>query len=71
MVNEHALIGYRRSQKITQRQLAQLIGVRDSTVCKWETGRARIPAERVPSLCEALGCEPADLRPDLFPAGGA
>ncbi|GAA4818885.1 helix-turn-helix domain-containing protein [Nocardioides caeni] len=41
--------------------IAGRVGVPASTVYNWEAGRARIPAERIPALADAL-----DLSPDLL-----
>ena len=47
---------------MTQRQLAELVGVTETTVRNWENNRSGVDwFERVARLCKALGCSPADL----------
>jgi len=51
----------------SQSELARRLNIEPMTVSQWKT-RGRIPAERVPSICEASGGEisPHELRPDLY-----
>ena len=52
----------RKRQDLTQRQLAEQVGVTESTVRNWERDRNGVEwFERVANLCEALGCSPRDL----------
>ena len=51
----------RREQNLTQKQLAEKIGVSDKTVSKWETGKAMPDYSIVESLCEALAISASDL----------
>lgn len=52
--------------------LARAAGVKQPTVWHWiNTGRRRIPAERVPAVAAALGIPAAQLRPDVFGREGA
>ena len=52
----------RRAAGLTQRQLADSIGVDPSTIRNWERNRNTIEAfVRFAKLCEALGCSPDDL----------
>ena len=44
----------RREQSMTQKQLAQRLGVSDKTVSKWETGRGLPEISIMLSLCETL-----------------
>ncbi|AFZ38303.1 helix-turn-helix domain protein (plasmid) [Stanieria cyanosphaera PCC 7437] len=52
----------RKQKKLTQRQLADLIGVDPSTIRNWERNRGGIETfMRLTKLCEALDCQPQDL----------
>lgn len=46
----------RRAKGITQVQLAELMGVSQSTVCGWETGAVKIPSDKLPRLADLFGC---------------
>jgi transcriptional regulator with XRE-family HTH domain len=51
------LKGYRRVQGLSQRDMAQRLGVEESTVARWERGRSR-PAERLRKHMRDLVGEP-------------
>ncbi len=52
----------RRARSLTQRELAQMVGVTEATIRNWENDRAGIDwFVRVAALCEALECSPGDL----------
>lgn len=51
----------RREKNLTQRQLADLVGVSDKAVSKWETGRGLPEASSMVPLCEALGINVNEL----------
>ena len=52
----------RKSLNLTQRQLADMVGVTETTIRNWENNRSGIEwFERVSKLCEALNCQPKDL----------
>lgn len=46
----------RKANGITQVQLAELMGVSQSTVCGWETGVVKIPSDKLPLLADLYGC---------------
>ncbi|MCC5660835.1 helix-turn-helix domain-containing protein [Nostoc sp. XA010] len=47
---------------LTQRQLADLVGVTETTVRNWENNRSGVEwFERVAKLCDSLQCTPNDL----------
>lgn len=47
---------FRKANGITQVQLAELMGVGQSTICGWERGSVRIPSEKLPLLADLFGC---------------
>ena len=51
----------RREKNLTKRQLADLVGVSDKAVSKWETGRGLPEASSMAPLCEALGINVNEL----------
>lgn len=52
----------REQAGLTQRQLADLIGVDPSTIRNWERNRNAIESfVRFAKLCEALKCGPSEL----------
>lgn len=64
-----ALIRALRQQKnLTQRQLADAIGVGDKAVSKWERGRSRPDVETLQRLADALGVELTELLDETPPA---
>jgi transcriptional regulator with XRE-family HTH domain len=52
----------RKRAGLTQRQLADEVGVTESTISNWEQGRnSLVWLERVSKLCRALQCTPEQL----------
>lgn len=52
----------RKRLEITQRELAEKVGVTETTVRNWENNRSGVEwFERIAKLCEALECTPNDL----------
>ncbi|MBE9137642.1 helix-turn-helix transcriptional regulator [Nodosilinea sp. LEGE 07088] len=52
----------RKSKKLTQLELAQQVGVTETTIANWEKGRSGIEwIDRLIRLCAALECTPEDL----------
>ena len=52
----------REAKNLTQRQLADLVGVDPSTVRNWERDRGGVQTfVKLAKLCEALECLPSDL----------
>lgn len=51
----------RRDLDITQKQLAETVGVEQQTVCGWERGRFEPRMSMLPRIAEALGCTIDDL----------
>ena len=46
----------RNAAGLRQVDLAEKLGVTQSTVCSWETGAAMPQASLLPKLADALGC---------------
>lgn len=48
---------------LTQRQVAQLVGVTDQTISNWETGtyKPRLTPEQTLALCQVLQCSLEEL----------
>jgi len=56
------VVKLRKKVGLTQRQLADLVGVTDTTIRNLERSRHGMEqVERVARLCEALKCSPRDL----------
>ena len=47
----------RQSIGLTQKQLAELVGVTDVTISRWESGQREPVASDFVKLCEVLGME--------------
>lgn len=55
----------RRSKNLTQQVLADMLGVKRSTVAMWETGTSLPRADLLPKLADVLGCTVDELlRPE-------
>ena len=50
-----------RHDKMTQSQLAELVGVRAQTINAWEKDITSIKAQHLLKLCEVLGTTASDL----------
>lgn len=46
----------REAMQMSQRDLADRLGVRHVTVCKWETAVMYPSADRIPMIADALSC---------------
>lgn len=52
----------RKRLNLTQRQLADMVGVTETTVRNWENNRSGVEwFERIARLCNVLQCDPTDL----------
>lgn len=45
----------------TQKEVAERLGISESLVAKWETGRSRPQGERLKALAELLAARPEEL----------
>ena len=48
----------RKTQNLTQRQLAERLSISDKTISKWECGKGLPEVSLMLPLCEALHMEP-------------
>ena len=48
----------------TQREVAAIIGVKESAVSKWERGISKPRADRLPTLAKLYGCSIEELLSD-------
>jgi transcriptional regulator with XRE-family HTH domain len=48
----------------TQREVAKLLGVKESSVSKWERGVAKPRADKLPALAKLYGCTIEELLAD-------
>lgn len=51
----------RKSVKMTQNELAKKVGVTQSAIAAWETGKANPQFSRLEKIAQALNCEVKDL----------
>lgn len=65
-----ALKTWRVGAQLDAESAAREAGVSLPTWSRWETGRRRVPAERVPDLSKLTGIPMSDLRPDVFANAG-
>lgn len=64
---ESPLAMLRRLRRVTQRELAEAVGVSETTVRNWEAGRAEpnLTIRQTKNLCKVLGI-PLEEMPDSF-----
>ena len=51
----------RKALGLTQRQLAEQIGVSNTSISNWEKGLSRPDADLIQELCRALNLQPNDI----------
>lgn len=56
MLNGMSLKKIRENRKMSQRSLANFMGVSPAAVAQWETGANSISTENLIKLADALGC---------------
>ena len=52
---------FRKLKDMNQSDIAKFLGVSQSTVAMWETGKSMPRAEMLPKLAECLGCTVDEL----------
>ena len=52
---------HRMAANITQRELAEMVGTTEMTVCRWETGRARPSPEMRQRVADVLAVRPFEI----------
>lgn len=58
---------YRENMNYSQNELAEIIGVKSSTLCQWENGKRYPRIQMLPRIAEALGCTVDELiKDDVF-----
>ena len=63
-MDAHPLREFRDREKLSQGQLAELLGVSRVSVTRWEN-RTRLPDEKhLPLIQQKTGIQPSALRPD-------
>jgi transcriptional regulator with XRE-family HTH domain len=55
----------RRARGVTQRRIAEVMGLAGASVSLWETGSHRPSAPNMLKLCRLLGVKPKDIWPDF------
>ncbi len=48
-------------RKMTQKQLADALGMTEGGLCHWLSGRTEPSAHKLKRLCEILGCKAEDV----------
>lgn len=48
----------------TQREVAKILGVKESTVSKWERGASKPRADKLPTIAKLYGCTIEELLAD-------
>lgn len=59
--NLNGLCEARKAASYTQTQLADKLGISQSTIAMWETGKAYPRADMLPAIAETLGCSIDEL----------
>jgi transcriptional regulator with XRE-family HTH domain len=58
----------RKELRLTQREIAETLGIRDVNVSDWENGRGMPEASRLPALARRLEMSVSELMGDMRPA---
>lgn len=58
----------RRGSGITQKELAEKVGVQQNTVSQWESGKRKVPSNLLPVLADILCCSIDELFGRLPPS---
>lgn len=54
---------YRKNNNMTQKQVADILGLDQTTISRWEKGRKLPRAERLTTIAKLYGCNIDDLLP--------
>lgn len=65
-VENHPLLHILRQARMSQKQLADLLGITKSAVTHWTHGRNPMSADAAAAICAVAGAKPYTLRPDIF-----
>lgn len=49
----------------TQQEVARILGIKPSTVSKWENGKGKPRADKLPALAKLYGCSIEELLSDV------
>lgn len=55
----------RQTPRLSQKRLAEIIGVARETIARWESGNRNVDDELLPVVVEKTGIPATELRPDL------
>ena len=58
---------HRIKVRLTQLELAKMLGIKERTITFWETGRSEPHITQVMDIARILEVEPKEIFPDLFP----
>lgn len=61
----HPLAQWRHQNELSQEACAKQLGVKRTTVARWETGARKIDQARLPRIVKKTGIPARQLRPDL------
>lgn len=64
-MSAHPIAVWRKAQDLTQADLAKKLGVKRTTIARWETGARKIDQELLSSVSKKTGIPASQLRPDL------
>ena len=53
--------GFREHKKLTQSELAQMLGLKQSTIAMWENGDSMPRTDKLPELAKIFNCTIDDL----------
>ncbi len=69
----HPLKKFREKQapRLTQQQLAKMLGVSRTTIARWETGTRKVDRDILQDVSAKTDISPRELRPDLAELLGA
>jgi transcriptional regulator with XRE-family HTH domain len=62
----HPLTKFREQEKLSQSELARLLGETRPNVNRWEAGTRKISRDKLPSVSQKTGIPAKELRPDLI-----